>query len=314
VPAFRPRVSVIIPARDAARTVSACLEGVLAQTYPRERLEIIVVDNASRDDTRALASRSGVVVLDERLVLTSYAARNRGARHATGEVLAFTDADCVPANDWLDQLVRPFDDGAVAAVTGHVDDAPALTLCEELTARIRPFARPQRNGLETLLTVNVAIRRDSFHECGGFDEMLPTGGDVDLGWRMQQKGFRLTHAPAARVAHRHRSTLRRVFAQYRRYGFSEILLATLHGDRGAVRPIAAQPKQIALQMRAMATYILALGYRLVLRPFRNERGFLLWPVFLFAVELGNVVGKIDGLIATRGGRRNPFANARLGRR
>lgn len=309
---FQPRVSVVVPVLNCAATIGACLDGLLAQTYPRELTEIIVVDNDSRDATPAIASQYPVTVLVEDRIHTSYAARNRGIEHATGEVVAFLDGDCVAHVEWLAHLIPPLADERVGAVLGTVDDAQPQTLCEEFTARIQPFARPLRDGLKTLLTVNVAARRSTLEALDGFDERLPTGGDVDLGWRMQRRGLTLVDAPEARVAHRHRTTFRGVHAQYRRYGFAEMLLATLHGTnaRGAARHV----RPMLAQGRAMASYVVSLFVRAARSVVRGiDRRYLLWPAFLLAAESGNVRGKIEGLLRTRGCRRNPFPNARLER-
>jgi len=157
----QPSVSVVVPVRNCAATIAGCLEGLLAQTYPRELTRILIVDNNSTDETRAIAARYPVTLLSEREIQTSYAARNRGVTHADESIVAFTDGDCMPDREWLRYLVEPFADSAVSAVAGSVDDANASSLCEEFTARVQPFARPVCNGLRTLLTANVAIRRSA---------------------------------------------------------------------------------------------------------------------------------------------------------
>lgn len=304
--AFLPRVTVVIPVRNCAATIRVCLDGVLAQTYPRALTEIIVVDNDSTDATSQIAASYPVTVVSEREIRTSYAARNRGVAHASGEVVAFTDGDCVPDPEWLARLVPPLADAGVGAVSGTVADAEPRSLCEEFTARVDPFARPERNGRKTLLTANVALRRSTLEAFGGFDERLPTGGDVDLGWRLQRQNLQLIEVAEARVSHRHRSTLRGVFAQYRRYGFSEMLLATLHRD--------ASPSRAAAQVRAVASYVAGLLFRGTVCAYCGfDRRYLMWPLFLLVVETGNMTGKVEGWILTRGHRRNPFPNPRLAR-
>ena len=309
---FRPRVTVVIPARDVASTLGPCVESLLAQTYPRELTEIIVVDNDSSDATARVAARYPVICVVEK-TRTGAAARNRGVSNASGDVLAFIDADCVASPGWIAELVPPPEDRRIGATVGSIDDAAPRSICEEFVARVRPYARPQPKGIKTVLTGNVAVRRNTFDECGGFDEALPTAADVDFGWRIQQLGLLIVEASEARVAHRHRSTFRGAFRQFRRYGLSEVLLATIHPSGPALRP-AQQLRRMCSQFRAIGTYLAGLLYRSAIAPFRGfDRRFVAWPVFLLFVEVGNVVGKIDGLIRTRGCRRNPFPNARLGR-
>jgi glycosyltransferase involved in cell wall biosynthesis len=101
----RPSVSVVVPVYNGASTIGACLEALLAQTYDPALTEIIVVDNNSTDGTPDLVARYPVALLHERDIQTSYAARNRGVAHAGREIVAMTDADCVPEPDWLAQLI-----------------------------------------------------------------------------------------------------------------------------------------------------------------------------------------------------------------
>ncbi|MGZ7078243.1 MAG: glycosyltransferase [Thermoanaerobaculia bacterium] len=309
------RVSVVVPVRNGAATIGACIESLLAQTYPKHLTEIIVVDNGSTDSTRSVVARYPVTLLRETTVLTSYAARNCGIAHAAGDVVALTDADCIASPDWLTHILAPLNDPAVCAVVGAVEDARPESLAEEFTTRIKPFAPPAPRGFMSLLTANVAIRLETLRELGCFDERLPTAGDVDLGCRMQQQShLRLHYEAPASVLHRHRSTFRGVFAQFRRYGLSEILLTTLYHGGGGSQSAGEQLRRMLRQMRAMASYIASLVLRTgtcVIRGF--DRRYILWPLFLFVAELGNVVGKLGGLIATRYYRHNPYSNPRIAR-
>ena len=96
-----PRASVIVPAFNAAGTIGDCLEALLAQDYPADRLEIIAVDNRSTDGTADVMCRYPVRVVEESRMQSSYAARNAGLAVAQGSVLLFTDADCIPDRSWV---------------------------------------------------------------------------------------------------------------------------------------------------------------------------------------------------------------------
>ncbi|HEV7238274.1 MAG TPA: glycosyltransferase [Thermoanaerobaculia bacterium] len=304
-------VSVVVPVYDGEATIAACIEALLAQTYPRHLTEIIVVDNGSTDGTCAIVQRHPVTLVTESIP-TSYAARNRGIAQAVGEVIALTDSDCLPMPDWLTHLVAPLVDPSIGAVLGAIDDAPPQSLVEEFTARVQPFAARTQRALKNLLTANVAIRRTTLTQLGLFDERLPTGADVDLGWRMQQQlQLTIVDAPAAIIMHRHRSTFRGVFAQYRRYGLSEILLTTLYRGGAGTNTPSEQRQRMIRQMRAMATYVASFLFHVVASVTRGiDRRRILWPLFLLTTELGNVVGKIGGLIATHYYRRIPFYERR----
>jgi cellulose synthase/poly-beta-1,6-N-acetylglucosamine synthase-like glycosyltransferase len=307
-----PRVSIVVPVRNRSAMIRPCIESLLAQSYPKESIQIIVVDNDSSDDTGSVVSHYPVTLLSERDFTTSYAARNRGIAHADGEIVAFLDSDCVASPDWVTELIAPLADDGVGAVVGTIEDAAPQTLCEEFTTRLQPFARPERQGLKTLLTANVAIRRSALEAVGLFDECLPTAGDVDLGWRLQLSlGLTIAEAPAARVQHNHRTTFRGVFAQYKRYGQSEILLTTLYRGGAGSLTAGQQRRRMLRQGRAIASYLVSFTVRVATAPFRRtDRAHLLWPLFLLTVEVGNVAGKLLALLATRCYRRNPYASSR----
>jgi cellulose synthase/poly-beta-1,6-N-acetylglucosamine synthase-like glycosyltransferase len=307
-----PRVSIVLPVRNRGDLLRRCLDKLVAQDYPKELTEIIVVDNDSSDDTGAVAAQYDVTLLSESSMHSSYAARNRGIAHSTGEIVAFLDSDCIPATDWLTNLVAPFTDARVGAVVGMIEDAPPESICQEFTARVHPFARPLQNGLKTMLTANAAVRRSALDAVGLFDECLPTAGDVDLGWRIQRNlQLDVAESMNAKVLHVHRSRFSDVFAQYRRYGTSEILLGTLHGGGGGGHSRSGQLRQMLRQLRAIGTYLLSFSWRLMTSPFRRDRRrLLLWPLFLLTVESGNLTGKVSSLIATSFYRRNPYANPR----
>ncbi|MFQ5576479.1 MAG: glycosyltransferase, partial [Anaerolineae bacterium] len=120
-------ISVIVPAYNAAPTLVACLQALNTQTVPRDAYEIIVVDDGSTDDTAAVARRRGARVVTQANAGPA-AARNRGVKLAAGDPLLFTDADCIPAPDWIARLSAPFDDPAVAGAKGvYRTGQPELT-------------------------------------------------------------------------------------------------------------------------------------------------------------------------------------------
>jgi cellulose synthase/poly-beta-1,6-N-acetylglucosamine synthase-like glycosyltransferase len=228
MPDALPRVSVIVPVHDGAATIGTCLEALSTLDYPRHELEIIVVDNRSTDATAAIAARYPVHVVHESGVQSSYAARNRGVLAASGTVLAFTDADCVPDRGWLRALVAPFAAAHVGGVAGAIEAFAAHNTVERYQARRairaeRAFAHPV---LPFAQTANAAYPRSLVLELGGFDARIPFGGDLDFSWRLQRRtGRRLVYAPDALVRHRHRTTWRGLAALYEKNAIANCLLA-----------------------------------------------------------------------------------------
>jgi glycosyltransferase involved in cell wall biosynthesis len=193
----------VIPARDAAHTLHRTLECLAAQ-QGAPGFEVIVVDDGSTDRTAEIARAARV-----RLVQTdgvgSGQARNIGVREASGDVIAFTDADCFPTPGWL------------AAALPHIESADLVAgaVAPDPTAQLGPFDRTVWVERETGLyeTANLLIRRELFECIGGFETWLSSDGpkrgwtnpelaeDVWLGWRARRAGARSAFAPDALVHH-----------------------------------------------------------------------------------------------------------------
>lgn len=230
-------VSIIIPARNASATLAACLEACVHQSYPER--EIIVVDDGSTDSTPRIAGAFPVeFVRQERQ--GPAAARNRGARLARGEILAYTDSDCVPDREWLARLIARFDEGT-AAVGGtygiaNEDRLLARMIHEEIMIRHERFG----DYVDFLGSFNVAYRKEAFDRAGGFDEHFTaaSGEDNDLAYRLMNDGGRLRFARDAVVAHHHPEKLGPYLKTQMRHGFWRMKIYAKHpvrarGDRYA---------------------------------------------------------------------------------
>ena len=212
------KVAVVIPVLDGAATIGSCLTALRAQTQPAD--ELIVVDNGSTDGTGEVAARSGasVIRLAERGV---YRARNVGWRSTDCEVVAFTDADCEPAPDWLEKLVRPFADPATAGV-GGATVLPEVRTAAQRWANLRGFMDQEANFghpfMPFLATANAAYRRSALEQVDGFEESFISGGDTDISWRIQAfGGGRLDFRPDARVTHHFAEHWSELTSRARRY-------------------------------------------------------------------------------------------------
>jgi cellulose synthase/poly-beta-1,6-N-acetylglucosamine synthase-like glycosyltransferase len=238
---FPPEVSVIVPIYNGEQDLPSLIECLQRQTYPREFVEYLLVDNNSSDRTAELLQAAAtalnpqglqIIPLSEKQIQSSYAARNRGIKIARHALLAFTDADCRPAPQWLEELVKPFDDPQIGLIAGEIAALTGSTWLEKYAER-HNFMSPQ-----FLLdhpfcpygqTANLAIRKDALAKVGLFRPYLTTGGDADICWRIQQKtDWKLTYAPKAVIYHRHRSNLRDFRSQLQRYGRSNRYLHELY--------------------------------------------------------------------------------------
>ena len=238
-----PRLSVVIPVLDAARTLPRTLAALEALSPAPD--EIVLVDNGSADDTPArlhayaATAPAKVVVLRESRRGAS-TARNTGARAATGDVVVFTDADCCPRPDWLAALRAPLADATVGAVAGRLASTPPRGVVETFSSlfTLQAPAAPARHTRWTpwaggFPTANLAVRRDLLARVGGFDESVAIyGEDYDLCARLYEAGVAIVYTPDAVVEHQHRVALRSMIRQAFGFGRSHAWLMRRHVRRG----------------------------------------------------------------------------------
>ena len=227
-----PRVSVVVCAHNAAATLRECLDGISALRYPA--YDVLVVDDGSTDDTAAIAG-----AYDVRLIRTPNrglgAARNAGLHAATGEIVAYLDADAYPDPDWLTYFGAAFLDSDHAGVGGPNLSPPTDS------ARARAVAYAPGGPIHVLLSdheaehipgCNMAFRKACLDAIGGFDEQFRIAGDdVDICWRIQERGWTLGFTPSAVVWHHRRGTVRGYVRQQYEYGKAEALLERKWPDR-----------------------------------------------------------------------------------
>ncbi|MBG1240535.1 glycosyltransferase [Nostoc sp. NZL] len=236
---FLPMVSVVVPIYNGEADLPELINCLLSQTYPKDQVEYLLVDNNSSDRTLTILKTSAencpirIRPLSENQIQSSYAARNTGIRVATGEIIVFTDADCRPQPQWLNSLIQPFVNQEVVIVAGEILALPGTTLLEQHADRQETLS--QKHTLKHSFrpygqTANLAIRRIALEKAGLFRPYLTTGGDADICWRILGENIGcLEFAPNAIVQHRHRGTLQDLQSQWRRYGRSNRYLHELHG-------------------------------------------------------------------------------------
>jgi GT2 family glycosyltransferase len=228
-----PKVSVIVASYNGDRTLKACLESLQRLRYPD--YEVILVDDGSTDSTPQIAflnPKVRCIRQEENRGLS--AARNAGIAAATGEIVAFTDADCRADEDWLNYLVGDLLNSGFVAIGG-----PNLLPPEDSPVAAAVMASPG-GPVHVMLTdrqaehipgCNMAFFRWALAEIGGFDPIFrQAGDDVDLCWRLQQAGYKIGFSPAAVVWHYRRPTVGEYLRQQRGYGEAEALLVRKHPE------------------------------------------------------------------------------------
>lgn len=204
-------LSVIIPVYNNPQDLRECLSALIASSCPGS--EIMVVDDASTDDTPSVAAQMGVRVL--RLAKNSgpAAARNYGARHALGDILFFVDADVVVAPGAVRRVLAVFAEHRdVAAVFGSYDAEPrAKGVVSQYRNLLHHFVHQNGNPEASTFWAGCgAIRRSVFQELGGFDAQRfprPSIEDIELGYRLRQAGHRILLDKALQGTHLKRWTL-----------------------------------------------------------------------------------------------------------
>lgn len=228
-----PRVSVVVASYNGGATLKICLDSLIRLNYPD--YEVILVDDGSTDASQSIAVQYPTVrnirhVQNQGLSV----ARNTGIEAATGEIVAFTDSDCRADEDWLYYLVGdllasrytgmgghnflPPDDAATAACVMASPGGPAHVMINDRLAEHIPGC-------------NMVFYRWALLMVGGFDPVYrKAGDDVDICWRLQQKGYRIGFNPAGFVWHYRRNTIQAYLRQQGGYGEAEAMLERKHPE------------------------------------------------------------------------------------
>jgi GT2 family glycosyltransferase len=194
-----PVVSFVIPVRNDAERLGRCIRSILATRYPADRVEILVADNGSVDDSAGVARRAGATVLD--LPGLSVAQlRNRAAQGARGSILAFVDADHEIVPGWLEGAAETMGDERVGAV-GALCEAPSDGTWVQRTYDLLRRRPGGIRDVEWLGSGNMAVLHQPFEALGGFDVSLHTCEDVDLCRRLRGAGWRVVQDPRLRNVH-----------------------------------------------------------------------------------------------------------------
>lgn len=202
----RMEFSVIVPVFNAAEYLERCVRALLSQTFPAAGYEILMVDNNSTDQSAAILRSFGRVRLMNESEQGSYAARNRGLLEARGEIVAFTDPDCVPQEDWLEQIRRAMADPETRVVLGDrrfVCDSGVLgMLAAYESALAAEIFTTRRVKSYYGYTNNMSVRTGTLREVGGFQHRLRGADGLFLRRAVELYGLPvLKYAPEVMVRH-----------------------------------------------------------------------------------------------------------------
>ena len=228
-----PRISVVICAYNAERTMDACLASLRTLRYPN--YEILVVNDGSTDRTLEIAQRYPEARIFSQENKGLSVARNVGIENATGAIVAFTDSDCVVDPDWLTYLAYKFVHSGFVAVGGPnlpPPEAARIPACVAASPGGPTHVLIDDEVAEHIPGCNMAFLKTAIDEIGGFDPIhRAAGDDVDLCWRLQNYGYAIGFSPAAMVWHFRRNTVTAYLKQQMGYGKAEAQLYFKHPFR-----------------------------------------------------------------------------------
>jgi len=270
-----PHFSIIVPTYARTRQISDCLQSLVRLDYPRDRFEVIIVNDGGPTVpemvVRPVRDRLNVKIIEQTHAGPA-TARNTGAAQAKGEFLVFTDDDCAPSVDWLQTLAARFAATPSHIIGGQTLNAIPNDLYSTASQVLLDYLYAYYNvgsDRSFFASNNLALARELFYEVGGFDTRFPlaAGEDRDFCNRWLQRGYGMTFAPEVTVHHAHKLTLWTFCRQHFNYG------------RGAVYFHQARIRygQEGIKIEPMSFYLNLLRY-----PFSKMHS---WRAFLLAALL-----------------------------
>ncbi|UCH57525.1 MAG: glycosyltransferase [Candidatus Bathyarchaeota archaeon] len=263
-------VSVIVPVKNSARTIRDLMESLMSLSYDRDLLEVVVVDGNSTDGTRKIVEEYPVTLVNEDGRGLN-AARNTGIKWSSGQIVAFTDGDCIVPPGWANAIAKNFQDPDVGFVGGSVEgyekEGFVSTYMDETFFRVKPEFKWRMEGTSLSLLhfpagCNMAFRRHALSKIHFFDERIEHGFDeLYTVEKLGERGLRIVLDPEVYVYHHHRTNLREVLKQHFNYG------------RGGALLILA--KRASTLARWFRTYLFSSAFGILLMLFLLASGLLL---------------------------------------
>ncbi len=251
-------VSVIVPVFNGAKKIGMCVSALQRQKTER-RYEIIVVDDGSTDRGLKQIQGNGFRVFKQ-VNQGPAAARNLGVAEARGRIVLFTDADCEPQEDWIEQMVRPLEDPCISGVKGSY-----LTRQKKIVPRFVQYEYESKYDrmkkdpyIDFIDTYAAGFIRDDFLSVGVYDTQFSTASveDQEFSFRMWDRGYRMVFNPAAKVYHTHSNTLWNYIRKKFHIGFWKALVLKKHPNK--IARDSHTPQSLKLEMVFAMLFLISL--------------------------------------------------------
>ncbi|MFX0134043.1 MAG: glycosyltransferase [Candidatus Hodarchaeota archaeon] len=222
-----PTVSVIVPTYNAEKNIANLIESLLNLDYPTELLEIIIVDNNSNDRTKEIVKQYPIKLLEEKNIQSSYAARNIGIKTAKGEILAFTDVDCITDTHWIKYAISCGNKADLVAGNVIFTKKSKYNIFEIFDSHF--YKHQEYNAsIGTSTTANLIVKKHVFNVLGPFP-VVKTGGDIIWTRMATNKGYKMVYCENSKVFHPARKSLKETIEREIRFlGVSRRRLVKLH--------------------------------------------------------------------------------------
>lgn len=225
---YQPFVTILVPIRNVAKYIRECLDHLLAQTYPSNKFEVLILDNQSTDGSVEICKEyekktKGKIKILQMWVHSPAKKYNQIIKKVKGEVVGFVDGDANVNKFWLARVIAPLKEKKVAGASGLILTANkknwvARLIGYELQDRYERMPKK----VKRMATMHVVYKKNVLEEIGGFNEKLKTGYDCEIGYRIFEHGYDIINVPKAIAYHNHRESLWGYTKQQFEYGFYAI--------------------------------------------------------------------------------------------
>jgi glycosyltransferase involved in cell wall biosynthesis len=261
---MQPDISIVIPARNEGRRIANCLRSLREQSLASDRYEVIVVDDGSDDDTADVGRQNGARVIRQSRKGTA-AARNRGIADARGEIILFTDADCIADPNWVERLSGPLERSAIHGTVGRIVTRQTHWLACFIQAELdeRYSRMLQHEQVDFINSGNCGFKR-SILGAGGYDESFAWIEDLELSFRLARSGNRMIFVQDAIVAHEHPQKLGVYLRRKFRYASFASMLYRRYPDK--IFSDSRTPSYLRWQLALLALAVAATPFALISIP------------------------------------------------